>query len=303
MRNRALQLVILVVLGGALGVLLTRNWRSTEPAAAVPAPTVEPAPAVTPAAGSAPNSDLPSAAAREFKLPAMPPPLPEPVATSDKEPTQAKAAPATVRVPRFWLLRGTSSQDYDLTSDNGHVKSGEASVLIKSHASSLPLTLNGTVMQSVRAESLLGKRIEVSAFLRAEDVREQTVAIWLTALDSNNLLLALESSQKQFPKVTEEWARVSFVIDVPWSAAQVNYGLTLSGKGAVWMDDFRLTTVDRTVVAPTSTAPPRQLGQRVEMANPQGPLTRPENLDFEEITDVPAPPREKVAEDVTSIRQ
>jgi hypothetical protein len=301
---------ILIALGVALGWVLTGDWRETEPASVASAPIAQ-SPASQPAASvdspKAADADAPSART-VFKLPEMPAPLAEPVIAKSADlksaDKPARKEPAdTVRVPRFWLLRGTAAQNYDLLSDRSQVKSGEASILIKSHTKNIMPWLNGSAMQEVRAESLLGKRLEVSAFLRAEDLRESSVALWFTAVDPNNLLLATENSRKQFPKIKDEWTRVSFVVDVPWAAAQVSYGVALSGRGSVWVDDLRLTTVDRTTIGLTTTAPPLQLGQRVESANTQGPLERPENLDFEETTEVPAPPRERSPEGLTSIRQ
>jgi hypothetical protein len=215
--------------------------------------------------------------------------------------------PAVVLVPRYWLLRGTAAPSYELKSDQNFVMSGKASVLLRSRAQNIPLTVNATVMQSAMAESLQGKRIEVSAYLKAETVERGRVSIWLTALDGKNVLVASESSLKGFPDIAPpweaEWTRASFVIDVPSSAAVVNFGVSLAGNGSVWMDDFDLTPVERSVVASTSAALPRQVGQRIEVANAEGALTRPENLDFEETTDVPAPGRERSPEDLTSVRQ
>lgn len=290
MRRRALQLAVLIVLGGAAGFLLTHDWNATKPAAAVSTLAVERSvPAVETPKKAADVSPPP---ARTFKLPAMPPPTPERVA----------AEPAIVPVPRFWLLRGTGAQNYDLLSDSSNVMSGRKSVLIRSHRKDISATLTGSVMQSAAAESLLGKRIEVSAYLSVDErVRERTVKLWFTALDSKNLLLATGDSSRQFPKIAGEWTRVHFVIDVPWGTAQAEYGVTLRGPGAVWMDDVRLTPVDATVVAVTNEALPRQLGQRVEVANTEGPIPRPENLDFEETTEVAAPPRE--GENLSAVRR
>lgn len=305
MRHRVLQVIVLVVLGGGLGLVLTRNWRAADPAAAVPTAAVQPeSMAATPAASDMSkkaSADVPPPPVREFKLPAMPAPAPEPaaaVAVSNKEPPPPAA---NVRVPRFWLLRGTAAPSYQILSDRRFAKSGEASVLIRARAKNVNPDLTGSVMQAAAPGSLIGKRIEMSAFLRAEEVRERTVSIWFTALDQNNLLLAAESSAKQFPKITGDWTRVHFVIEVPWGTAQVHFGATLAGPGTAWMDDLRFTPVDRTVVAVTNTALPRQLGQRVEVSNLEGPLTRPENLDFEETTEAPAPPRE--GDNLSAIRQ
>jgi hypothetical protein len=303
MQSRVIQVGLLIVLGGGLGWLLTREFRTAEPQAAAPAAAVESrSPAMAPTASDASKTtgaDVPPPPVREFKLPTMraPAPAPAPVPVANKEPPP----PASLRVPKFWLLRGTAAASYQMLSDRRFAKSGEASVLIRARAKNLNPDLTGSVMQAALPGSLLGRRIEVSAFLRAEEVRERTVSIWLTALDQNNLLLAADNSAKQFPKITGEWTRVHFVIEVPWATAQVHFGATLAGPGAAWMDDLRLTPVDRTVVAVTNTALPRQLGQRVEVANLEGPRTTAENLDFEETTDIPAPARE--ADNLSAIRQ
>jgi hypothetical protein len=314
MRSRALQLGLLVALGGALGLLLTRSWREPSPAPTLPAPTVElDAPAVSseskastrPAGLATAEHELPPPAAREFKLPAMRPPTaaspPAAMATRAGD-TTPKRPDSTVIVPKNWLLRGTSPQSYDMMTDRTQVHSGAASVLIRSHDKNISPALNGSVLQAAVAESLLGKRVELSAFLRAEDVRERTVGLWFMATDSNNLLLASETSRTEFPKIMNEWTRVRLVVDVPWSAAQVSYGATLAGKGALWIDDLRLTTVDRAAMALTSTTLPRQLGQPVSPPGGQGPLPRPENLDFEETMAAEATLRDKPPESLTEIR-
>ena len=209
MRSRALQLGILIALGVMLGWLLTRGWRE---APAVPAPTVGP-----PAAPKIAMTDSPAPPpARPFKLPTMPPPV---AATAASGAPPEEPVPSTVVVPKYWLLRGTSPQSYDISADRQEVHNGEVSVRIKAHDKNISPTLNGSVMQNVVAQSLLGRRLEVSAFLRAEDVRERTVALWFTALDPGNLLLASDSSRAQYPKITDQWLRVRFVIDVPRSAA------------------------------------------------------------------------------------
>ena len=228
---------------------------------------------------------------------------PPAAAIEASDPPPEDPAGTTVVVPKHWLLRGTSPQSYDIGADLQQVHSGEVSVRIKAHDKNISPTLNGSVMQNIVAQSLLGRRLEVSAFLRAEDVRERTVALWFTALDPNHLLLASDSSRAQYPKITDQWIRVRFVIDVPWSAAEVNYGVTLTGKGTVWVDDLRLTTVNPDVVAITGTALPKQLGQPVSAASDREALSRPENLDFEETEEItPALLREKRPESLNEIR-
>ncbi len=292
MRSRLLQVAILIALGVVLGLLLMRANRTAEPAPAVQLST--PAPIPPPKDADVPP---PSAAARSFKLPAMRAPITEPA--SKVEPAKQRA---TVEVPKYWRLTGTAPQNYDLLSDRDHVMSGEASLLIKAHPTDISTTLTGAATQSAVADPLVGKRVEVSAFLRAEEVRERTVSLWFRALDLDERVVAMDNSVAHYSKITSEWTRVRIVVDVPLTAGQVSYGVALTGKGAVWVDDFRLTPVDPTVVEPTSTGPARQLGQRSETT--RLPQPRSENLDFEDTTEValPVPLRER-DDSVTAIRE
>src|SRR5689334_22379999 len=121
MRRRALQLAVLIVLGGAAGFLLTHDWNATKPAAAVSTLAVERSvPAVETPKKAADVSPPP---ARTFKLPAMPPPAPAPLPILNKEPPLPTV---TRRVPRFWELRGSGPENYRLLSDNEYVVSGGA---------------------------------------------------------------------------------------------------------------------------------------------------------------------------------
>lgn len=304
---------MLIALGVGLGLLLSRNWHEPEPVSAVPAPTVRDDVLAEQADDSSKAevklADRPVAPPpREFKLPsvsaARPSSAPSPAVAIPKPAESAPKGPTPkVTVPARWLLRGTAPQNYDLLSDHAQVRSGAFSAVLKSHEKNIAPSLNGSLVQLVVAEPLLGKRLEVSAYLRGEEVRDRTVSLWLTAVDSNNLLLATENSRAQFPTVTSQWTRVSFVVDVPWSASQVSYGVSLAGKGTLWVDDLRLDAVDRAAMALTSNSIPRQLGQPVNPVSTQGPLPRPENLDFEETMEVEAPDRDKPPSSVSGIRQ
>jgi hypothetical protein len=207
-------------------------------------------------------------------------------------------------VPVGWLLRGTAPQNYDLLSDRKQVLSGEASALLKSHEGSISPGLGGSILQTASAAPFLGKRVEVSAYLRAEEVRDHAVALGFTASDANDLLLASDTTQRQFPKITSDWTRVSLVIDVPWAAAKVRYWVGLGGKGAVWVDDVRIIPVDRTVRAVTLSRPPLQIGQPLQPVSDEELFAQPQNLGFEDTVTVDgATLRQAAPPSVTGIRQ
>ena len=64
-------------------------------------------------------------------------------------------------------------------------------------------------------------------------------------------------------------AEYEIVLDVPEQADQISFGLLLTGKGQVWMDDLKFEVVGKDV--PTTDG---GLNQRIPK--------EPTNLDFEE---------------------
>jgi hypothetical protein len=314
MRSRAVQLVLVMVVGAAIGLLASRNWSGGKgrDTPATPAGTVNsPSTSGTP---KAPRSNAKSQAeaasvaatppppAREFKLPAVEPAIAEPSTASTRTAGSAPKRPApTVMVPAEWLLRGSAPRNYDLRSDRDQVWSGAASALLKSHEKNISPLLGGSLMQTTIAEPYIGKRVELSAYLRAEDTRAGTVFLWFRAVDANNILLVSENTRASAPKVTEEWTRYNIVADVPWSATEVGYGVTLLGKGALWIDDAKIEAVDKAAIALTRTGV-RQTGVAVQVASQNGPLPRPSNLGFEETVPAEATLREIPPDSIADVR-
>jgi hypothetical protein len=76
------------------------------------------------------------------------------------------------------------------------------------------------------------------------------------------------------------WPEHVIVIDVPANATVVLYGGVLAGPGSLWLDDLRLTTVDRSVSLTAEPYPTGRLKNRPPDASRV--LPAPANLDFEE---------------------
>lgn len=202
-------------------------------------------------------------------------------------------------MPAGWLLRGSAPQDYDLVSDRDLVYRGNASALLKSHDKDISPYLFGSALQVAAAEPFIGKRVHLSAYMRIlDDDRERSAVLWLRATDLNSALLISETTSARAPKLTEDWTRYDIVADMPWEATEIIYGVSLRGKGAVWIDDVRIEAIDRAALELTRGGPRLPMGVVVQAVRQGEPLANPTNLGFEEVVPADAhwrdAPRESV---------
>jgi hypothetical protein len=285
MGRRAIQLALIIALGAGIGFLMNHDWREQ---LAVPArPVLEPKPtsgdSALPAAKDAASERTVSPVASTFKLPAVAtaPPV------SRRKDEIAKPPPPAVFVPADWLLRGSAPQNYDLKADRVLAFSGRASAVLVSHDKDISPGLYGSLMQTVQAAPYAGQRVEFSAWLKARGTRPNSVALWIRVANAESILLDLQNTLSRAPKIGADWTRYSSVIDVPWAAGEIGYGVFLAGKGSVWMDDAKIEAVDKAIAV---TAEPSTLhrGVAVQLATQNGALANPTNMGFEDV--VPAEP-------------
>ena len=281
MRSRAIQLALLIALGVTLGLLVSRPWRSDDAQDAPALRTVEPA-RVSAGDTAAPPADIAPPPARTFKLPAVAAPAvvqAKPKARVTKPPSD----PQRMLVPKDWLLRGTGPDSYDAKIDRGEVFTGLVSVQLSSHDKDVANTKSASLMQSIAADPWVGKRVEFSIRTKAAGLR-QHVDAWIRATDAGKAVIAYDHFETMYDK--PEWRKRSVVLDIPWSAAEIAYGVSLNGVGTVWMDNAQLLPVDKAAVNVTGHTLPSQLGVLVQDADDKPPLSMPSNLDFEDVVPV-----------------
>jgi len=93
--------------------------------------------------------------------------------------------------------------------------------------------------------------------------------LWLRVDGPKSEPLAFDNMQERAIKGDTDWTKYEIVLDVPDHAAEIAFGLLLSGKGQVWMDDLKFEVVGKDV--PTT-------GKGLEKETVASPI----NLDFEE---------------------
>jgi len=121
-------------------------------------------------------------------------------------------------------------------------------------------------MQSFDAKDYLGKRLRLTAWVKAADVRDWA-GVWMRVDGSGTKSLAFDNMENRPIKGTKAWTRCDIVLDVAENATGIAFGILLSGEGKVWISDIGFQVVDKSVPVTSSQG----------TASPQ-----PKNLDFDQ---------------------
>jgi hypothetical protein len=168
--------------------------------------------------------------------------------------------------PKGWFRAGSNPKDYEMSVDRAVFHAGKASATLKSVATQA--SGFGTLMQTFKADAFRGKRVRMSGHVRAQDAADWA-GLWMRVDGPQKEALAFDNMQGRPIKATSDWTSYEIVLDVPESAQEIAFGLLLSGKGQVWMDDLNFEVVGKDV--PTT-------GESQKEQRRKGPT----NLDFEE---------------------
>jgi hypothetical protein len=141
-----------------------------------------------------------------------------------------------------WFLAGTNPKAFEIGVDDSISHGGKRSAHILCLQS--PCTGFGTLMQTFRADRYRGRRVRLSAWVKADQAGP--VSIWMR-VDGADATLAFDNMQNRQSRGSFGWKRVEIVLDVPDEAVTVTYGLILQDSGQAWVDDFVFEAVDGNV--------------------------------------------------------
>jgi hypothetical protein len=173
---------------------------------------------------------------------------------------------AFAAAPKGWIAAGSKPKDYNMSVDRTVAHGGEASASLKCVA--LKPGGFGTLMQTCKADAFRGKRVRMSGYVRSQNVTDWA-GLWLRIDGARGEPLGFDNMQQRPIKGTGDWKKCEIVLDVPESAAEIAFGLLLTGPGQAWMDDLAFEVVGTDV--PTT-------GSKTAPAAPSAPA----NLNFEE---------------------
>lgn len=155
-------------------------------------------------------------------------------------PIASSAAPA----PEGWFLAGSHPQDYTTGTTGDRAREGKASAYLASGARGSDGF--GTLMQTFSAEQYRGKRVRMTGFVEAESV-EGWAGLWMRVDGTERTSISFDNMQQRPIKGTLPWQRYEIVLDVPAESSSISFGILLSGKGKVFLDDMRFEEAARSV--------------------------------------------------------
>jgi hypothetical protein len=174
--------------------------------------------------------------------------------------TQSTKKPAA---PEGWLLAGSNPGNYETGLDPQASYHGFPSAYLKAKQSAIEGF--GTLMQEFSAERYAGKRVRLTASVKAEEVAEWA-GLWMR-VDKGSAAVSFDNMKDRPIKGTATWQNYEVILDVPQDATAIAFGILLNKSGSVWLNSVKFESVGLDVPA-TGNAPARL---------PEGPT----NLNFE----------------------
>ena len=170
---------------------------------------------------------------------------------------------------------GWGDYEYGIDDDLSH--HGNTCVYIRSDTAN-PLYLGAGLIQTFGADKYRGKRMKFSGFLKIE-ATDGSASLTMSIFDHEGICretLGFDNMWGRNVTRVTDWTKVKVVLDVPEKSAFIEIGITMCGKGQVWVSGLLFQeTTDQTT------------GRKLYQDEPQ-------NLDFSE---------RSVAVKVQSVRQ
>ena len=174
-------------------------------------------------------------------------------------------------LPAGWIRAGSAPADYEMGVDTATRHTGRASAFLRAIEHQKNPNGFGTLMQMSDPGAYRGKRVRLTAWVKAEKIDgESWAGVWFRVDGERPQtdMLAFDNMQDRPIKGTADWTKVAIVLDVPLEAKGLAFGVLLGGAGQVWMDDLKFEVVALDV-------PTTGMGSRRNSVEPK-------NLDFEE---------------------
>jgi beta-lactamase regulating signal transducer with metallopeptidase domain len=146
----------------------------------------------------------------------------------------------TSTAPQGWSLMGSTPADYETGVDPQASYKGFPSAYLKSKPSVGDGF--GTLNQAFRPGQYAGRRVRLSAFVKAEGVSDWA-GLWMRVDSGSNRGVRFDNMQDRPIKGTTEWKRYEVVLDVPQDATTIAIGVLLNKSGTVWVNSVKFEPV------------------------------------------------------------
>ena len=153
-----------------------------------------------------------------------------------------------------WTFQPYPSKDaFECGLDFDTHHGGQSSAFIRSTQSFVPGY--GFFCQYISTEKFKGKRIRLSAWMKARDVEKGGARLWLR-VDGSAKGQAFDNMQRRPVVGSVEWKQYAIVFDVAPDATDICLGAMLNDQGEAWFDDFKLEEVGADVPLTVDLLPP-----------------------------------------------
>ncbi len=178
-------------------------------------------------------------------------------------------SPLWAQLPHGWESFSPSPAAFDASLDSGQAQNGRRSGRIRSRTE-VKTRQWVSLFQKIDAREYRGRRVLLKGYLKADQIQGWS-GLFLRVDDAEEKALAFDNSSNRPLRGDSDWTLYSIELDVPHQAAELHFGLILSGPGSAWLDNLSLQAVG-----------PTRPGQQVIQELRQRQLPRePVNLDFE----------------------
>ncbi len=195
----------------------------------------------------------------------------------------AKAARRHSDLPETGCCAGVARRTTSCAATGDTAFTGNFSALLSSHDKDVSPNLSGSAIQAVLAAPYVGTRVELSAVLRGEGMRNAG-SVWMYVTDPSRVIIAYQVAQMSLggrtrasgPAIASSWTSRS-------TARCSRTGSRCQGqRQAVGRRraPARSATTNVPVTGPQN---PHQVGVIAQAVSADGALANPTNLDFEDV--------------------
>ena len=140
-----------------------------------------------------------------------------------------------------WFLAGSSPEKYEYGLERGNDETGNIAYLKSKQETKIKPGEFGTLMQSFLPKKYLGKKLKLTANIKTKNV-ERWCGMWMR-IDGKKKHLAFDNMKNRKIKGSNNWKQYEIVLEVPNESINISYGVLISGKGEVWMDNFNFEII------------------------------------------------------------
>ena len=161
--------------------------------------------------------------------------------------------------------------EFEIGLDTTEKHSGTRSVYIKSSVDK-PSDF-GQISQAFVPNNYLGKRVKLSGWAKTK-IKSGEAQLWiLVEGDWENMYRrgCFDNMDDRPIKADTDWTQYNMVVDIPETSNHVRIGAFLNGTGTIWVDDFSLEAVDKSLPLTGAYAELKGCGKK-----------EPVNMSFEE---------------------